>query len=350
VAAECGLDPDALQAANAKMPNGFTVVRYGKLCWSGGASTSTPFAAWSVTKTWGATLVGIVSARSTMRDTDLVSKWLTASQRGNINANATIAHVMAMTSTSRSLAPGQKNPYAYDTVGSRELNKLIDIMNSVITREPANFGGATNIYQFAARTVIPKLGMSNSSWPQGSAIAYGLQASVNDLSRLGLLLLRKGNWNGEQLLTEEYVYRQTHPSFPDSNTGLGYATWLNAENMLGPSGRAHPNCAPYAQWAPDKQAPFAESKTGNGSPFPDQANDDGVFWAAGLGGQWTTVHRGLDLVISGHNVTGGGQWVLWDSVRPALVALDPQYRGNNTGFCQAYRRGTYAPSLISSWN
>jgi hypothetical protein len=351
VAAECGLDPAKLQAANAKMPDGFTVVRYGKLCWSGGAPTTQPFAAWSTTKTWSALLVGIVSARSSLRDTDLVSKWLTASQRSGINANATIAHVMAMTSTSPNLAPGRKNRYSYDTVGTRELNRLIDVMNSAITREPANFGGATNIYQFAARTVMPKLGMTASSWPQGSAVAYGLQTSVEDLSRLGLLIMRKGNWNGEQLITEEYVYRMSHPSFPDSNTGLGYATWLNAENMLGPSGRAHPDCAPYAMWAPDKQAPFPESK-GNygGSPFPDQQYDDGVVWAAGLGGQWTTVHRGLDLVISGHNVTGGGNWVLWDQVRPALVALDATYKGNEAGFCQAYRRGSYAPTLLSPWS
>jgi CubicO group peptidase (beta-lactamase class C family) len=350
VAAECGLDPNALQAANSRFPSGFTVVRFGKLCWSGG-STTTPFAVYSVTKTFGALLVGIVSARSTMRDTDLVSKWLTASQRGSINANATIAHIMAMTSTSRSLAAGQKNPYSYDTVGSRELNKLIDVMNSVISREPAGFGGASDIYSYVSQTVFPKLGMRSSSWPRGSAIAFGLNASVQDLSRLGHLILRKGNWNGEQLITEEYMYRQTHPSFPDSNTGLGYATWLNAERMGGPSGRAHPNCAPYAQWDPDHPAPFPESKGPyGGSPFPDQQYDIGVAWAAGMGGQWTTVHRGLDLVISGRNVTGGGQWVLWDAVRPALVALDAQYRGNNTAFCQAYRRGTYAPTLNSPWN
>jgi CubicO group peptidase (beta-lactamase class C family) len=349
VAEECDLDPAALDAASRRITTGFTVVRYGKLCWASGPTT-TRFAVWSVTKTWGALLVGMVSARSTMRDTDLVSKWLSPTQMGSINRSATIAHVMAMTSTSRSLAPGAKNRYSYDTVGTRELNRLIDVMNSVISREPANFGGARDIYDYVARTVLPKLGMTNSSWPRGSAIAYGLQSTVQDLGRMGLLILRKGNWGGEQLITEEYMYRMTHPSFPDSNTGLGYATWLNAQNMLGPSGRAHPNCAPYAQWAADKQAAFPESKTGNGSPFPDQQHDVGVAWAAGMGGQWTTVHRGLDLVISGRNVTGGGNWVLWDSVRPAVVAHDPVYQGNNTAFCAAYRRGTHAPTLLSPWN
>src|SRR5690606_19204834 len=97
----------------------------------GGASTSQRFSVWSVTKTWGATLVGIVSARSSMRDTDLVSKWVSPLQRGSINANATIAHVMAMTSTSSNLAAGRKRSYSYALVGARGLNELIDIMNSV---------------------------------------------------------------------------------------------------------------------------------------------------------------------------------------------------------------------------
>jgi hypothetical protein len=351
VAEECGLDPTAMDAAARRIGTGFTVVRYGKLCWSGGSSSTTqPYSVFSVTKTWGGLLVGIVSARSSMRDTDLASKWLTASQRSGLNANATVAHILAMTGTSRSLATGQKNTFAYDTVGSRELNKLNDLMSNVIAREPQNFEGASDIYDFAARVVIPKLGMTGATWPRGSAIAYGLQASVADLGRLGLLILRKGMWNGERLITEEYLYRMAHPSFPDSNTGLGYLLWLNADNMKGPSGRSHPDCAPYAQWDPNHAAPFAESKRDyRGSPFPDQANDDGVAWAAGLGGQWTEVHRGLDLVISARDVTGGGNWVIWDAVRPALLAHDAVYRGNESGFCAAYRRGTYAPSLLSPW-
>jgi hypothetical protein len=352
VAAECGLDPAALETANRRIGSGFTVVRYGKLCWSGGSSSTTaPFSVWSATKTWGAILVGIVATRSSLDDTDLASEWLTPAQRSGLNANATVAHIMGMTGTSRNLAPGQKNRFAYDTTGSRELNKLVDIMNAAIAREPQNFGGARNIYEFVQREVMPKLGMSSASWRQGSAIGFGLNASVQDLSRLGLLILRKGNWNGEQLIAEEYMYRMTHPSFPDSNTGLGYATWLNADRMQGPSGRSHPNCAPYAQWAAGRQPAFPESNRDyGGSPFPTQRHDIGVAWAAGMGGQWTTVHRGLDLVISGRDVTGGGNWVLWDAVRPALVAHDASYRGNESAFCQAYRRGDHAPSLLSPWS
>ena len=35
----------------------------------------------------------------------------------------------------------------------------------------------------------------------------------------------------------------------------------------------------------------------------------------------------------------------WEALRPAVLAHDPTYRGNNAGFCAAYGRGNYAPDL-----
>ena len=347
VAEECDLDPAILANADRNFPGGYSVVRYGKLCWTGGGSPTATFQGYSTTKTFGGILTGIVASRSSLDDTDLASEWLTAGQRSGLNPNATIAHILAMTATSPNLGVGRKNRFAYDTTGSREINRLVNVINNVIAREPANFGGARNADEFADQ-VFRILGMNSSSWG-GSAFGTSLVTSVNDLSRLGLLILRKGRWGGQQLIEERYVYRQTHPSFPDSNTGLGYLTWLNAQNMQGPSGRSS-TCAPYAAWPADAPHPpaFPFTNSYGGTPYPNPPNDIGVVWAAGLGGQWTQVHRGLDLVLTGHNVSG--EWLLWDAVRPAVVAEDDTYRGNPTGFCSAYNRSTHAPSLLSPWS
>jgi hypothetical protein len=42
----------------------------------------------------------------------------------------------------------------------------------------------------------------------------------------------------------------------------------------------------------------------------------------------------------------GGPMGLWDAVRPALVALDPIYMGDETALCTAYGAGDYAPDLL----
>jgi hypothetical protein len=87
---------------------------------------------------------------------------------------------MAMTSTSRRLGgPGAKNPYSYDTVGSREhQSSLIDVMKlgDHERRAGPNSAAPPTSTSSAARTVIPKLGMTGSSWRAGvRPIAYGLQ-------------------------------------------------------------------------------------------------------------------------------------------------------------------------------
>src|SRR5687767_9694955 len=65
--AECGMDPDVLDAALSKFEHTpFVAIRNGKLCWEGGwpgGSTET-YQVYSVTKTFGAMLFGMVASRS----------------------------------------------------------------------------------------------------------------------------------------------------------------------------------------------------------------------------------------------------------------------------------------------
>jgi hypothetical protein len=292
----------------------------------------------------------MVAARSSMSDTDLVSDWLTPAQMGTTHPDATIAHVLSTTSTKANLAVDEKGPWSYDTLGTREINRVITVMNAVIAAEPENFPGVSNAYEFAQQALFDVIGMADSSWPSGG-LGFGLTSTVDDLSRMGLLLLRKGNWDGMQLLEEDYVYRMTHPGFADTNPGYGYLTWLNSDAVVGTGAgvTSDASCTPYSVWSEYPHAPFFETLHDyGGSPFGQQAHDIGVAFAAGLGGQFTHVHRGLDLVVSGRNVSGPHS--IWLAVMPALVALDPVYAGDEAGFCASYRRGFYAPTMLSSWD
>jgi hypothetical protein len=40
---------------------------------------------------------------------------------------------------------------------------------------------------------------------------------------------------------------------------------------------------------------------------------------------------------------------MWNAVRPALVAHDPTYKGDESAFCEAYAGNRYAPDLPSPW-
>ena len=365
VAAECGLDPALLERASLEMVHTpFTVVRYGKLCWSGGypAGATTPYQVWSITKTLGAVVFGMVAHRSsTLDDTDPVTEWIPPNELGAINPKATLAHVLAMTSTKPDLSPGKKGAWSYDTSGDREINKLVAVMNRAIAKEPKAFPGIANVKELAEKELFAPLGMTDSSWA-GQVIGYSMFSSVEDMSRLGLLLLRKGRWQGKQLLDEKFVYRITHPAFEDTNTGYGYLTQMNAaKGQTYSSGTADLDCSPFTTWPRYPHAPFFEPTGANGgSPFGTAKHDIGLTWAAGAGGQKISVHRGLDLVITvrddfpsaenGRPSTFEGHKRPWRLIRPALVAHDPVFQGDEKGFCAAYQRSAHAPALLSPWS
>ena len=56
------------------------------------------------------------------------------------------------------------------------------------------------------------------------------------------------------------------------------------------------------------------------------------------------LNAGLDMVLVVKDFDHGED-ELWSAVRPALVALDPTYKGDDKAFCAAYGSGMYAPAL-----
>ena len=65
----------------------------------------------------------------------------------------------------------------------------------------------------------------------------GLFINAYDMARFGLLTLHRGNWNGKQLISEQWVQQALTPTA--ANTGYGYMNWfLNTDRKLLPSAPA----------------------------------------------------------------------------------------------------------------
>lgn len=209
------------------------------------------------------------------------------------------------------------------------------MMDRAVQRSPTAFPGLSSAGEVFVREILTPLGLTKTN-----------------MGRLGRLMLRKGGWNGRQIIDEDYVYRMSHPSFEDANTAYGYLTWLNATGGNADSGAGNGTdniCNPYAAWQHFPHPPsFEPSNSEGGSPFPNHRHDIGAFEAVGLFGQMIFVHRGLDLVIAVREGDGAPQFA-WNQIRPALVALDPVYAGDEAAFCDAYRSSSYAPDLVSAW-
>jgi len=87
----------------------------------------------------------------------------------------------------------------------------------------------------------------------------GMFISARDHARFGLLFLREGNWNGEQLISKEWINALQKSSAP--NASYGYMWWLNRGN-----------------------------RTWDGV-------SDTVYYAAGFGGNYIVVDKDNDLII-----------------------------------------------------
>ncbi len=377
VRAKCRLDPAKLAEADAKIRAPYVIVRYGYLCHE--FKSSAPAEAWSATKTLGATVVGAVAyrtrgltrtARKTgpLSDMDRVDHWLDSF---SYHRDARVAHVLGMVATSSSLGLGSKR-MSYDALGWSQINTLSDILTTAIRQDP--IGIAPDLERFTQRFLFGPLGMSSSTWTGGDDdknFAYSWKTTAGDMARLGLLLLHRGVWSGRRVLDAHWVYRMTHPSFEDANTGYGYLTWLNSASNFHYGGiLGSPTGLQQGAQLPGPCAPVAVNAT-----FPHGASDSpscnyrspatcaqpfdvGVWQAIGLGGQVIQGHPGLDMVIVGRDVTVGpfsGQLgtgnaapkILWDAIRPAVVAADPTYLGDEPAFCAAYGANEYAPDLVA---
>jgi hypothetical protein len=366
VAEECGLDPDLLARADAELDRPWAVVRYGRLChefYPTDDPTSGQTEVYSATKTLGAVVTGIAAwetrdlprtGRKTgpLSDDDRVDHWLDAF---SFNPEARVAHVLAMVAQNVDLGLGEKL-FEYDAIGTVQINRLSDIVNAVIAQDPERLGA--NIEDLTQRFLYDPLGMHDSVWSDGrpdKIFAYSWLTTVRDMARLGLLLLHDGRWSGRRILDEDWVYKMTHPSFEDANTGYGYLTWLISRSNwafgLYPGepkgeGPVYP-CLPATLWEAYPHGISDSPDCNYAPPYAcGQRHDVGVWYAAGAGGQYIVGHRALDLVLVIKNLgTERNSADLWAAFRPALVALDPTYHGDDGGFCAAYGENDYAPDL-----
>lgn len=108
--------------------------------------------------------------------------------------------------------------------------------------------------------------LSTSIYP-----AYHFYLSARDMARLGYLMLRKGNWNGTQIISEEWVEESTSAITP-------------VEEMNPINSKTQSHGYGYMWWVWDGNA--------NRDGFKD------AYMAIGAGGQYIVVLPALDMVLT----------------------------------------------------
>lgn len=126
-------------------------------------------------------------------------------------------------------APGEH--FVYNSGGTYMLSE-------VISRATGK-----SLFQWLKEKLFEPLGITDVSWDVNGKVntgAWGLLIAPRDLCKVGALYLNKGLWNGQRLLSEEWIDEATAPHVPTLGQGCagwgqryGYQIWENSSALPG---------------------------------------------------------------------------------------------------------------------
>jgi len=300
---ELGFDAARLEEIAAEATpetNCLLVTRHGEIAgewyWNGWNQDSTE-GVMSVTQAYSSTLVGIAQDEGYLDIDDKVSKYI-PEWKGTESENVTIREILSHTSGREStnsigntelhealisspnpgeFAVGLTQDHTPGKVWSQNL-PAIELLNPILTaatgKDPS---------QFAEDELFSKIGAKHTQMTQTSTgvtwMHAFLQTSCRDAARLGYLFLRHGTWDGDQIVSDEWVQEATHPS-QELNNGWGYMWWLNRPGSL---------VSIKNLLTPDYKEP-SDLQLNPDAP-------EGMFWALGFGGRYIQVHPATDTVV-----------------------------------------------------
>jgi CubicO group peptidase (beta-lactamase class C family) len=280
---------DFLETAdkNVNTLHSFMIVRHGHViaeAWWKPEAPEKPHVLWSLSKSFNSTAVGLAIHEGKLSLDDPILKFFPndapADPSDNLKA-VTVRDLLTMTcghetepkavgggpSVKTFLAqpvvfkPGTH--FLYNTMGSYTLSAIV----SKVT-------GQTELDYLKPRLFDP-LGIENPRWdasPEGNSLGgYGLYLRTEDIAKFGLLYLQKGQWNGKQLIPEDWVAQATakqvpndqegHSTIgPDWQQGYGFQFWRCRHNSFRGDGANGQLCVVI----PDQDAVVAvTAQTGN---------------------------------------------------------------------------------------
>ena len=183
-------------------------------------------------------------------------------QRLNASSGDWVVHALG---EPMNAAPGEL--WQYNSGGVIALAKTVQVATGV------------RWYQYAREKLFNPLGITTQYWfiARYDSLAHtggGLHLQTMDLARIGYLVLRNGNWNGTQIVSEAWLRESTRAyssgtyALGGYNTSYGYLWWLmpvGNENMIVASGNMN-------QWLfvlPGKDLVIAVTGANNNTSVPD---------------------------------------------------------------------------------
>ncbi|MBZ0318941.1 MAG: beta-lactamase family protein [Anaerolineae bacterium] len=292
--------------------NSVLVIRHGYIVLDASVApfrTDAPHQLYSVTKSFMATLVGIAIDKGYIEGVDQsIWDFFDASSTAAMDErkqSIVLENLLTMTSglnvqniSNDMYALGPDDPswiqFVLDQEMVAEPGTQFDYSDSVAQLTSAIISQATgrSAADFAQEHLFAPLGITNTTWsadPQGVSIGGdAFNATPYDMAKLGYLYLHGGEWDGQQIVSSDWVTTATTLYECSDCPSYGYYWWL-------------PDPANLAPGIPN------------------------YYWAGGYAGQNIIVFPDKDLIIvfTGGAFTDDDNSQIIESIIPALQSDEP---------------------------
>jgi CubicO group peptidase (beta-lactamase class C family) len=300
--ADAGFDVAALDDiasdAEANGSNCLIVSRHGEIVaewyWNG-TSATTSQDVFSATKSVTSTLVGIAQADGDLDIRDPASAYI-RQWAGTPSSDVTVEDLLSNDSgrhwdvatdyrdlvaaqdrTAFGIGLAQDAPpgrtWAYNNAAIQTLDAVLE---SATGQDPA---------AYAQERLLGPIGMTDSDMAHDAAgnttTFFGLRSTCEDMARFGYLFLRGGNWDGAQIVPQDWVEAATGQPSQDLNAAYGYLWWLNHQGRI---------TDPLRPITGRESADIGDGRLVGAAPAD-------MYWAIGLGGQIVQIHPRTDTVV-----------------------------------------------------
>lgn len=240
------------------------IVRHGKVIagyWDEGFSAYSNHVLHSVSKTFTSTAIGFAVAENRLRVTDkvisffpdilpdTVSEWLAALEIRDLLTMTSGFDIKASDGIRNQLGSWEKLCLSVPITSKPGEKFIYNSMNTYMLSAILKKVTGQNLTSYLYPRLLRPLGIAGVEWeknPEGiEKGGWGLHAKTEDLAKLGLFYLQKGQWEGKQLLPEswfgeattashrqapQWVIPGTKPKDSDWMQGYGYQLWRCRHN------------------------------------------------------------------------------------------------------------------------
>lgn len=210
------------------------VVRHGYIIWQGN-DIDTKHSIWSCGKTFCGIMAGLLAGdgRCTMETLGKNHLPFLSAQYPNV----TLRHFATMTSGYNGTGLSAAAPHFAPGTMLEYSNTGMDAYANVLTQIAGE-----SLYDLFKRRIADPIGMDPAQWSWGSIGTYNghtiyggagnISITAREFARLGLLITNRGNWDGQQLLSADWIEQATQAqidtTIPPYDAGQWYTTLIGA--------------------------------------------------------------------------------------------------------------------------